>query len=149
MRKTTTRAAIWSETVYVHGAVKFNSCYIEAPVFPFFNQTSNISLKMPQNTSNIFVNAISKATSGRPTIYGRKVKIFLRPRCTETIELSHFVFARVSRDLFRKYILLSPAYEIGRGILKWRCPSVRPSVLPSVRPSVLPSVTCVFSVTSQ
>ena len=30
---------------------------------------------------------------------------------------------------------LSPAYEIGRGILKWRCPSVRPSVLPSVRPS--------------
>ena len=24
--------------------------------------------------------------------------------------------------------LLSPAYEIGRGILKWRCPSVLPSV---------------------
>jgi len=36
--------------------------------------------------------------------------------------------------------LLSPAYEIGRGILKWRCPSVRPSVRPSFRPSVLPSV---------
>ena len=34
---------------------------------------------------------------------------------------------------------LSPAYEIGRGILKWRCPSVRPSFRPSVRPSVLPS----------
>ena len=30
---------------------------------------------------------------------------------------------------------LSPAYEIGRGILKWRCPSVRPSVCPSVLPS--------------
>ena len=27
--------------------------------------------------------------------------------------------------------LLSPAYEIGRGILKWRCPSVRPSFRPS------------------
>ena len=46
-------------------------------------------------------------------------------------------------------MLLSPAYEIGRGILKWRCPSVRPSVRPSVLPSVRPSVTCVFSVTSQ
>jgi len=37
-------------------------------------------------------------------------------------------------------VLLSPAYEIGRGILKWRCPSVRPSVRPSFRPSVRPSV---------
>ena len=36
--------------------------------------------------------------------------------------------------------LLSPAYEIGRGILKWRCPSVRPSVRPSLRPSFRPSV---------
>ena len=36
--------------------------------------------------------------------------------------------------------LLSPAYEIGRGILKWRCPSVLPSFRPSVLPSVLPSV---------
>jgi len=40
----------------------------------------------------------------------------------------------------RFWWILSPAYEIGRGILKWRCPSVRPSVCPSVLPSVLPSV---------
>jgi len=52
-------------------------------------------------------------------------------------------------SLFYLTFFLSPAYEIGRGILKWRCPSVLPSVRPSVRPSVLPSVTCVFSVTSQ
>ena len=32
--------------------------------------------------------------------------------------------------------LLSPAYEIGREILKWRCPSVRLSIRPSVLPSV-------------
>jgi len=39
----------------------------------------------------------------------------------------------------RTFHSLSPAYEIGRGILKWRCPSVRPSVRPSVLPSVRPS----------
>ena len=40
---------------------------------------------------------------------------------------------------FVTFYFLSPAYEIGRGILKWRCPSVRPSVRPSVLPSVRPS----------
>jgi len=35
-------------------------------------------------------------------------------------------------DIFKSVErLLSPAYEIGRGILKWCCPSFRPSFRPS------------------
>ena len=39
----------------------------------------------------------------------------------------HFIW-HIKVLLWLNNYLLSPAYEIGRGILKWRCPSVRPSV---------------------
>ena len=57
--------------------------------------------------------------------------------------MGHFVMVTFNLTYLHclQHSFLSPADEIGRGILKWRCPSVRPSFRPSV--------TCVFSVTSQ
>ena len=77
--------------------------------------------------------------------YFKKSMLFLQNRRMQFDSDRHICLI----NRYNQSKLLSPAYEIGRGILKWRCPSVRPSFRPSVLPSVLPSVTCVFSVTSQ